>query len=103
MSVQGAGFTGGMNRFFPAVDAPYGMPLKTLMPSVTVPRTRPADVVATTLAVSADAIFSHGLACAAAMNTAVCLMKVLRLVVLAMRSSWFPDVVQTFGAAVEQA
>jgi hypothetical protein len=73
------------------------------MPSVTVPRTRPADVVATTLAVSADAIFSHGLACAAAMNTAVCLMKVLRLVVLAMRSSWFPPVEQTFRSAVEQA
>jgi hypothetical protein len=75
---------GGMKRFFPAVDAPYGMPLKTLMPSTTTPRTRPADVVAIALAVSADATLSQGLACAAARNSAVCLTNVLRLVVIAM-------------------
>src|SRR5258706_8351617 len=37
--VHGAGFTGGMKRFVPPVDAPYGMPLNTLTPSMTTPRT----------------------------------------------------------------
>src|SRR5215510_1418530 len=78
MSVQGTGLIGGMNRFFPAVDAPYGMPLKTLMPSVTVPRTRPADVVATTLSVSANADRDHGFAYIPARRSADCLTNVLR-------------------------
>ena len=37
-----------MKRFFPVVLAPYGMPLKTLMPFTSVPRTRPYVVSATT-------------------------------------------------------
>jgi len=39
--VQAAGFTGGMNRFFPWVFAPYGMPLKILISAAEAPRTLP--------------------------------------------------------------
>ena len=42
-----------MKRFLPAVLPPYGMPLKTLMSSTTVPRIFPYEVSATTLPVSA--------------------------------------------------
>src|SRR5580658_2426911 len=44
---HGAGFRGGMNRFAPAVEAPYGTPLNTLMPSTTAPLILP-EVVSTT-------------------------------------------------------
>src|SRR6185295_8072411 len=44
-----AGSTGGMKRFLPAVLAPYGMPLKVLMPPASTPRTRPNVVSASTL------------------------------------------------------
>src|SRR5690242_13558969 len=40
-SVQGAGGCGGRKRPDPAVEAPYGMPLKVWMPSVVTPRTLP--------------------------------------------------------------
>src|SRR5205823_5373626 len=39
---------GGMKRFRPAVFAPYGMPLKILIPSTSTPRTFPEAVSATT-------------------------------------------------------
>src|SRR6185436_9745383 len=42
--VHGAGLRGGMNRFFPAVSAPYRMPRQILTPGLTVPRTTPPDV-----------------------------------------------------------
>src|SRR5262249_55175534 len=41
---HGLGFAGGMNRFLPAVDPPYGTPLNTLIPSTLVPRILPAAV-----------------------------------------------------------
>src|SRR5437870_13910176 len=52
-----------MNRLLPAGLAPYGMPLKTLMPSCTVPRTLPDDVSTT----GSDPLAADtGLACFAA-------------------------------------
>src|SRR5467141_315436 len=48
-----------MNRLLPAGLAPYGMPLKTLMPSCTVPRTLPDDVSTGSDPLAAD----KGLAC----------------------------------------
>src|SRR6267378_728542 len=45
--VHGAGLVGSMNRFFPLVGPPYGIPLKILMSSTEVPRTRPYAVSAT--------------------------------------------------------
>src|SRR5262249_20767795 len=33
MAVRAGGLPGAMKRFLPAVDAPYGMPLKTFTPS----------------------------------------------------------------------
>src|SRR6266545_6215585 len=48
-----AGATGGMKRFLPAVLAPYGMPLNTLIPFASTPRTRPSAVSATTESPSA--------------------------------------------------
>ena len=48
--VHGRGGLGGMKRLAPAVDAPYGMPLKTFTASFARPRTLPADVVAIGLA-----------------------------------------------------
>src|SRR5262245_10901592 len=47
-AVHLAGATGGMNLFLPAVLAPYGMPLKILIPATSVPRTRPYAVSAVT-------------------------------------------------------
>src|SRR5579864_8262864 len=44
---QGCGLTGGMKRFAPAVDAPYGIPLKTYTPLWLTPRTLPWMVSAT--------------------------------------------------------
>src|SRR5438045_298183 len=43
-AVQGLGVFGGRNRFAPPVGAPYGIPLKTLTPSSTVPRMGPKRV-----------------------------------------------------------
>src|SRR5262249_3464394 len=42
--VHVAAFAAGMNRFAPAVDAPYRMPLNALTLSITNPRTLPAVV-----------------------------------------------------------
>jgi hypothetical protein len=78
MSFHGVGFTGGMNLFVPAVVAPYGIPLKTLMPSSTTPRTFPADVAATTVSASANAMSSQGAAYAPAINSDACRTNVLR-------------------------
>src|SRR3954463_14402951 len=39
--VQGSGFLGGTKRLAPAVEAPYGMPLKTCTPSDFTPETLP--------------------------------------------------------------
>src|SRR5439155_26683572 len=47
---HGAGFVGGMNRFAPAVEAPYGMPLNVLIPFTIRPRTFPKVVSTTTSA-----------------------------------------------------
>ncbi len=44
-----------MNRFVPVVFAPYGTPLKILMPSTSTPRTLPAVVSATTKVSAANA------------------------------------------------
>src|SRR5262249_31077938 len=44
---QEFGLTGGMKRFAPAVDAPYGIPLKTYTPLSLTPRTLPWMVSAT--------------------------------------------------------
>ena len=46
--LQDSGFTGGMKRFLPDVGPPYGMPLKTRMPSERTPRTWPLAVSAMT-------------------------------------------------------
>src|SRR5688572_3679754 len=43
-----------MKRFLPAVLAPYGIPLKTLMPRFSVPRTRPNVVSTSTACVCAQ-------------------------------------------------
>ena len=65
--------------------APYGMPLKILMSSTTVPRTFPADVGAVTLGVSAAAErVSQGSVWMAATKRPACLTKVLRLVMCCM-------------------
>jgi hypothetical protein len=81
VSVHGTGFVGGMKRFVPAVVPPYGMPLKMLMPSLAVPRTRPVAVVAVAVALSASAAESvtHRPACIPVNSSAACLTKVLRL------------------------
>src|SRR5260221_10487741 len=48
--VHGSGLTGGMKRLAPAVDAPYGTPLKTYTPFRLNPRIFPAVVSATVAA-----------------------------------------------------
>jgi len=61
--VHAGTFAGGMKRFLPAVEAPYGMPLNVLTLRLTNPRTLPAAVSTTTNWVSAaDAGVSHLLA-----------------------------------------
>src|SRR5690242_18471352 len=47
-AVHFSGSFGGRNRFVPAVLAPYGIPLKVLMPWLSTPRTFPKLVSATT-------------------------------------------------------
>src|SRR5262249_57673435 len=79
VSVHGDGFIGARNRFFPAVVAPYGMPLKILTPSSAVPRTLPDAVVETTLPVSAWTRSNHGPAYTPAINSAASLTTALRV------------------------
>src|SRR5688572_33344351 len=47
-----AGLAGAMKRFFPAVLAPYGTPLNTLIPPTSAPRILPYAVSAVTYLVS---------------------------------------------------
>src|SRR5712671_1224723 len=78
--VHGAGFTGGMKRFPPLVDAPYGMPLNTLTPSMTTPRTFPVEVSPIALSRSAAlANCNHGASWAPARKRPACFMKLRRL------------------------
>src|ERR1700722_7086258 len=68
-----------MKRFLPAVVPPYGIPLKMLTPSTTVPRTLPADVSTIALPASAAlAILSNEPACAPASSQDACFTKPLR-------------------------
>src|SRR5580704_8623317 len=46
MPFHGSAGPASRNRFTPSVAAPYGMPLKTRIPSLIAPRTRPRDVSA---------------------------------------------------------
>src|SRR5580700_8408938 len=87
--VHAAGLTGGMKRFFPLVDAPYGIPLNTFMPSTTTPRTFPADV--STMGFSRSAAltnFSHGATCAPASARPACFMNLRRLEIYSMFGSF---------------
>src|SRR5687768_12657764 len=82
MPDQPAGFFGGMKRFAPAVEAPYGMPLKTLTSRVTMPRTLPDVDSATTMSPSAAPTSAdHGPNVAAAIIPEARVTNVRRVVV----------------------
>src|SRR5262249_56381798 len=89
VGVHATGLRGGMKRFFPAVDAPYGTPLNTFMPSTTRPRIFPADVSTTACPSSAAPTnVSHGASCAPAIARPASLMNRRRLEMYDMFSSF---------------
>src|SRR5580692_8728505 len=78
MPVHGSGFSGGMKRRAPEVDAPYGTPLKMYTPSRLKPRIFPALVSTTveaseamTLARPQGAAPDSGLRCSAFADSAI--------------------------------
>src|SRR5438093_5964786 len=100
-----------MNRFLPAVGAPYGIPLNVLMPCTSTPRTLPNAVSATTKSDSAAHARRRKVPDAAT-NRADCVMKWRRF----MDMKFTPDGERTliqwplvltlqvaFGAGVAQA
>src|SRR5436309_2177261 len=85
--VHFTGLTGGMKRLVPAVLAPYGTPLKILMPSTSTPRILPNAVSATTKAPSAARALLKETPVAATRKHA-CLMKSRRVGVVSMKNSF---------------